>query len=245
MIPRIAYSKIKPSICCGPISQPAAASNNLYRTLHALRQTLDTTLGAGTAGATFTFEDGVLILDESVWVDVAEFDRLCATPANEEERIASFQQALSLYQGDLLPDELYTDWTSTPREALRRQRREISLTLVNHYRGSHDYANSIALLTPLLTPDPADEVVHRELIRAYALSGRRHDALRQYQACVDALAADLDVPPEPETTALYERILSGELSPLPASTTQRRSRGDQRGAEYRAEPPADRAQRRI
>ncbi|MBI5563276.1 MAG: AAA family ATPase [Chloroflexi bacterium] len=201
-----------------PDQPPAAASNNLYRTIHALRKTLDTALGTGAADAIFAFEDGALILDDAVWVDVTEFDRLCATPTNDPQRIANLQQALALYQGDLLPDDLYADWTSTPREALRRQRREVSLALVKHYRDVHDYTNSLALLTPLLTPDPADEVVHRELMRAYALGGRRHDALRQYQACVEALAADLDVPPEPETTALYERILSGELSPAPAST---------------------------
>ncbi len=146
-----------------PDQSPAAASNNLYRTLHALRHTLNTTLGAGTAAATLAFEDGVLILDEAVWVDIAEFDRLGATPTNDDRRIDNLTQALSLYQGDLLPHDLYADWTIAPREALRRQRREISLALVNHYRAVHAYTDVIALLTPLLTNDPADEPVHREL----------------------------------------------------------------------------------
>ncbi|MGQ0602744.1 MAG: ATP-binding protein, partial [Anaerolineales bacterium] len=68
-------------------------------------------------------------------------------------------------------------------------------------------------LTPLLARDRADEAAHRELMRTYTLAGRRHDALRQYQACAEALAAELDVPPEPETAALYAQILSGELTP--------------------------------
>jgi DNA-binding SARP family transcriptional activator len=199
-----------------PDQSSAAASNNLYRTLHALRQTLDTTLGAGAAEATVSFEDGVLSLDAAVWVDVSEFDRLCATPAHDERYTTHLQQALALYQGDLLPDELYADWTMTPRAALRRQRREISLVLATQDRQAQRYADLIARLTPLLAHDAADEVVHRELMRAYALSGRRHDALRQYQTCVEALAADLDVPPEPETTALYDQILSGQLSPRSA-----------------------------
>ncbi len=204
-----------------PDHSTASASNNLYRTLHALRQTLNSELGAGTADATFTFEDGVLILDEAVWVDVTEFERLCATPSNDERYITHLQRALALYQGDLLPDDLYADWTIAPRETLRRRRREVSLALVNHYRRTQDYVNSIEVLIPLLIPDPTDEVVQRELMRAYALSGRRHDALRQYQACVNALAADLDVPPEPETTALYDQILSGQLSLLPSPSTHK------------------------
>jgi tetratricopeptide (TPR) repeat protein len=53
-------------------------------------------------------------------------------------------------------------------------------------------------------------------MRTYALAGRRHQALRQYQACKDALATELDVSPEPETAALYTQILNGELLPPPA-----------------------------
>ena len=75
------------------------------------------------------------------------------------------------------------------------------------------------MLTPLLASDRADEVVHRELMALYALAGRRHEALRQYQACVEALAAELEVLPDQETTALYARIVSGDLpsppTPLP------------------------------
>jgi len=200
-----------------PDQSAAAASNNLYRTLHALRHTLDTFLGPGSADAIIAFEEGVLTLNESVWVDAVEFERLCATAS--QSPTTNLPQALALYRGDLLPDDLYADWTLVPRESLRRLHREASLTLANHHIESRDYAAVVALLAPLIERDPADEPVHRHLMRAHALAGRRHDALRQYQACVDALAAELDVPPEPETTALYDRILSGELSPPPEPLT--------------------------
>ena len=197
-----------------------AGANNLYRTLHALRQTLDTILGPGTAKETFTFEDGVLSLEPSVWVDVHEFERLGSTVPTDtsEQRMAKLEQALALYQGDLLPDDLYAEWTLVPRDLLRRHYREASLTLSTHYRDAKNYAQAIALLTPLLASDPADELIHRELMYLYALTGRRHDALRQYQSCVDALTTELDVSPEQKTTALYMQILNGELTPPPAPT---------------------------
>ena len=192
-----------------PEADSASGANNLYRTLHALRQTLENALGPKAAEAIFTFEDGVLTLTESVWVDVHEFEKL-ATQTSP----ASLQSALDLYAGELLPDDAYAEWTLGPRDQLRQLHRQASLALATHYRDMRDYARSLALLTPLLAHDRADEVVHREVMQTYALAGRRHDALRQYQACVEALAADLDVPPEPETAALYSQILSGELSPL-------------------------------
>src|SRR5262245_7636067 len=201
-----------------PEADSASGANNLYRTLHALRQTLDTALGPGTAEATVTFADGVLCLAESVWVDVREFEQLCATAsvAPPVAQRAQLEQVLALYQGDLLPDDRYAEWTLAPREALRSHNRKASLALATSYRETHDYTRAIDLLTPLLAQDSTDEPIHRELMRLYALAGRRHEALRQYQACVDALARELDVPPEPETSALYAQILGGELAPLPA-----------------------------
>ena len=67
-----------------------------------------------------------------------------------------------------------------PREALYRRQREARLALAAYRRDARDYAGAISLLSPLLAVggDPADELVHRELMRLYALAGRRHEALR-------------------------------------------------------------------
>lgn len=201
-----------------PESDMASGANNLYRALYSLRQALDTLLGPGTAEAVFSFEDGILQLQDTVWVDAREFERLCQAVPGElpRQRIARLEAALALYQGDFLPDERYEQWTQLPREALLRLYREASLMLAKHHLEQRDFPLVVGLLSPLLKRDPADEPAHRELMRAYALSGRRHEALRQYQACVDALAAELAVPPAPETAALYAQILSGELAPPPA-----------------------------
>lgn len=198
-----------------PETDPASGANNLYRTLHALRQTLDS-LSPGTAEAAFSFEDSVLSLSDSAWVDAHEFESLISNLHSPREA-SNLTSAIELYAGDLLPDDLYADWTTAPRESLRRLHREARLKLAAHFRDARDYTAAISLLTPLAAQDRADELVHRELMRLYALAGRRHEALRQYQACVDALAAELDVPPEPETAALYSQILSGDLAPLPSS----------------------------
>lgn len=204
-----------------PESDAISGANNLYRTLYSLRQILDTHLGEGAADAIFSFEDGVLRLIDSVWVDVHEFQRLLAAPPDEpaHKRSERMKQALALYRGDLLPDERYTDWLQQPREELLRQKREVSLQLAGILRDELKFEEAVRLITPLLTHDPADEAAHRELMRAFCLAGRRHEALRQYQILVNTLAAELDVPPEPETSALYAQILRGELSQQRVPTT--------------------------
>jgi DNA-binding SARP family transcriptional activator len=197
-----------------PETSPESGANNLYQTLYTLRQTLDTALGPGNADAIFVFEAGVLSLEETVRVDVHEFERLCS--GQDKSSMADLQQALALYQGDLLPDDLYEEWTLVPREGLRRLHRQASLRLAAYQREARDYAAAIARLQPLLKRDPADEVIHRELMHLYTLDGRRHRALRQYQACVEALAAELGVAPDPQTEALYAQILSGDVAASPA-----------------------------
>ncbi|MDX1687016.1 MAG: AAA family ATPase [Candidatus Promineifilaceae bacterium] len=202
-----------------PGSDPEAGANNLYRTLYALRQTLDERLGDGAAEATFAFQKGILNLDDDVWVDAHAFKRLCSQAATGEEGgdRTRLEEALKLYDGDLLPDERYAEWTFTHRDQLRRYYRETILALAAHLREDEAYDGAIELLSSFLADEPVDEPAHRELIRVYALAGRRHDALRQYQSCVDALADELGVPPGPETEALHAQVLSGELVASPAS----------------------------
>jgi DNA-binding SARP family transcriptional activator len=200
-----------------PEGDSVTGANNLYRTLHALRQTLDTFLGPGTAESILSFKGGILELLEPVWVDTAEFESLCQPAPGERTgaRRARLEQALALYRGELLPDERYEEWTQLPREALRRLHREATHSLADELQKAGEYPASIDLLARLLAMDPADEAAHQALMSAYARTGRRSEALRQYQVCVEALAAELDVSPSPGTVAIYEQILGGELGPEP------------------------------
>ena len=51
-------------------------------------------------------------------------------------------------------------------------------------------------------------------MQLYAWADQQAAALRQYDECVRLLAAELGVPPAPETTALHQAILQRQLSPL-------------------------------
>jgi DNA-binding SARP family transcriptional activator len=195
-----------------PETDFVSGTNNLYKTIHVLRQTLNSFFGRGAADGIFHFEDGVLALSKEIWVDVHEFENLCKEYPHlpPDQRKPLIEQALSLYRGDLLPDDLYAEWTLDHREELSRLHREARLALAQHHLVEQNYVNVVNLLKPLLKVDSADEPVHREIMRAYSLSGRRHDALRQYQICVETLNSELGAPPDPETTALYELILNSK-----------------------------------
>jgi DNA-binding SARP family transcriptional activator len=64
----------------------------------------------------------------------------------------------------------------------------------------------ITLSQLILNQDRCREDAHSMLMRCYNLQGQDYLALRQYQACAEALRLELDVTPAPETTKLYEQI---------------------------------------
>ena len=181
-----------------PDSSLTSGSNNLYRALHEIRRTLDTHLGKGTADQVITFSDGILTLADSIWVDAHEYEKTA--------KDSNTQYLVENYPGDFLPDDLYEDWTLTPREHLHQLYRDAVLSAAEDDPGS-----VIKVLTSLLAKDPLDEPVHCALMKAYALTGRRHEALRQYKVLVDALDANLGITPDSQTINLYDQILQGEI----------------------------------
>src|SRR5262249_10520114 len=85
-------------------------------------------------------------------------------------------------------------------------------------------AEAVSTAVRLLAHDPLQEAVHRTLMRLLADRGRRDAALRQYQVCVDTLARELSVEPEPATRQLYQQILRmRQLTPSPAPEAEYRS----------------------
>jgi DNA-binding SARP family transcriptional activator len=78
---------------------PAAAANNLHQALHVARRALD--------ADAIELRDEVLFLRASV--DVDQFE-LAAESARRSETPAAYRAALSLYPGELLPENRYDDW---------------------------------------------------------------------------------------------------------------------------------------
>ena len=160
------------------------------------------------------------------WLDVEALTTLVHTvQAHDHSQVATcdpcvarLEQALDLCQGHFVegfslhdcPE--FEEWVLVQRERLGRLITETLQTLVDSYeqRGECDQALSCAHRWIELAP--WEESAHRQVMRLLALNGQRGAALAQYDACCRALRQELDVEPEAETTALYERIRDGEIA---------------------------------
>ena len=84
--------------------------------------------------------------------------------------------------------------------------------LAESYAAGNEPSRGLPHARRWLSLDPLCEPAHRCLMRLYAAAGDRRAALQQYTACQEALRKELGIPPEPETSALFERIKAGLLT---------------------------------
>jgi DNA-binding SARP family transcriptional activator len=179
-----------------PESEPEAAGTNLRKALHFARLAL-------ADQRAIVNEHGVLVLAPEAQVDT-DFERFEAASrrALETGNAAICRDAADLYRGDLLPNDLYESWTVEPRARLRRR--------------SLDVLRAGALWARLSEEDPTDEQATRELMRMHLEAGERREAIRRFERLREALRDQLGVGPDPETVALYERVLAVEGAEPPS-----------------------------
>ena len=144
------------------------------------------------------------------------------------------QAYLALWQGGLLTG-FYDEWITNEREHYDTRLLRLFLQVTQTLRARSEYGRAIEVAQRVLALDPANEHAHQHLMFCYVASGDRPAALRQYELCVRALLDDVDAPPLPETTALYQWIkqFTGEKTssagkitnlPIPLSTFIGRTR---------------------
>ena len=153
------------------------------------------------------------------WLDVEVLRRSLEPDPSSVDRTVR-QAAVDLYQGEFLHGFQVRDappfetWVVEQREQIHTLVVNALTGLVSEYTQSGDQAAALAANRRLLGLDPWSEPMHRQQMRLLAQTGDRAAALAQYETCRRVLAAEFGIEPLPETTALYEQIRAGEISPL-------------------------------
>lgn len=193
-----------------------SAANNLHRTLHFARNVLEDTPANGSSSCLRLQGDLVsLCPDGPLWVDVEAFESAAATARGSREP-AAYRAAIELYAGELLPGDIYEEWTEEKREELR----QLYLALLAELAGLHEergeYESGIEVLRRVVAEESANEEAHTGLMRLYALRGQRREALLQYERLRQAVFTELDTEPSPAIQRLREEIRIGKLPTVPS-----------------------------
>lgn len=176
---------------------------------HSLRQCLlglRKELGEADGSPLVTSHDEVRLDRDRLAVDAWEFDRLV-----QDGRPEALARALALYRGDLvdglsLRSAGFEEWLAGARARWRQRFSECALKLIGLASAAGDAEMAANAARRLLAVEPANEEAHRALMRLYGGMGRRAEALRQYQLCVEALKRELDAEPDAATRRLFDEL---------------------------------------
>jgi DNA-binding SARP family transcriptional activator len=146
------------------------------------------------------------------WIDVDEFElrTTSITQGDEEFLLRNSQIAVNLYKGDYLAEALYDSWTLEERERLMARYLATATALAEKMAEKGDIQQAIQFSERVLRRDRCYEEAYQVLMKVYARSGSRSQALRTYTRCTQALQDELGIEPLPETTELYEHIKQNE-----------------------------------
>ncbi|MFO7684313.1 MAG: BTAD domain-containing putative transcriptional regulator [Chloroflexota bacterium] len=205
-----------------PDSTESQALNNLRNLLHTVRRALPN-------ADEYLAVDSLTLQwrsDAPFSLDVADFEQALAAAQHTADPAAvrrCLEQAMALYQGDLLPAN-YDNWLIPLREELTRRYQTALLQLVGLLEETGDYQTAVSYGERLVQLDPLNESGVVRLMRLYALVGDRSAIRRVYQNCVTMLAQELDIEPASTTQAAYEELLSQAVVSEPWASIQPSSR---------------------
>lgn len=197
-----------------PEASPAKLRASFHVTLYWLRRALDQPDCVRFEGDSYFFNRRI-----NYWFDVEEFEKAmrkarAAWTTDRTKAVQHYQEAVILYGGDFLADTpAGDDWAVPKREELLQQYVLALRRLGEHFSMEGDYGRAIRFYQQVLEKDEYQESAYREVMRCQALLGDRNAALRTYHKLAELLEEELGARPSPDTTALYEQILQGKVTP--------------------------------
>jgi predicted ATPase/DNA-binding SARP family transcriptional activator/uncharacterized protein HemY len=213
--PRQRYSRGSLSALLWPDYEQAKAFSNLRVILWELRQVL---------GEDWLIADRETVhLNDTAEIDldVARFLDLLSQARQQNDaslRIPLLSDAVKLYRDHFLTGfslkdaPNFNEWAFAESEDLRRKLAEALTTLSEDHSALGQVDQAIPYARRLIALDPLNESSHRQLMEVYWQAGQHSAALKQYQACEQILRKELNLDPQPETRALYKKILKGEVT---------------------------------
>ncbi|WP_052888833.1 DUF6788 family protein [Thermogemmatispora carboxidivorans] len=220
---RMGREQVMEALWPDPDLDSETAANRLNGAVHELRLLLEPEIRRPASSTLLRLQHEVLELADAsvIWVDADEFEQKIrqaeqSTDPWQVERL--LEEAATLYRGDFLVEELYSEWAQPRREALRRRWMGVLLQLAELRVRRGALASAIEPLDRLLMSDPTHETAVRQLMMILMGLDRRVEALQAYQRLTEVLEREYGSEPLPETRRLYEALRNGELGPVAVGT---------------------------
>jgi ATP/maltotriose-dependent transcriptional regulator MalT/DNA-binding SARP family transcriptional activator len=184
--------------------------------LHRVRKVLEPKNAGDKSSSCILQADGVIMLNKDlVRTDVGQLlhhldttDRM-RSGQKPESITGEYEKAFDLYEGDFLPEDLYSDWAAPMRDRLRIRYLRALEDAAMLAESSGDRDRTLRFYERMFSEDPCNEKACCWLMTRYHSDTRRGEAVRTYERCERAMNLDLDLEPDENTKKLYRRIIGG------------------------------------
>jgi DNA-binding SARP family transcriptional activator/CRP-like cAMP-binding protein len=197
-----------------PEGSPLSGERNFKVILHRLRRTLEPKMDRNFGSSYIHLKANLVYLDEELChVDLDDFLSSLRQGEKKEEggdilsAISIYRQAVDLYTGDFLPEELYVSWVETKRQELETRFINLLFKVAELLEKRGNLKSATDYYKRVLQKDPTLEPAYQRLMLNYANRGMRNAALKAYEDCTRVLQRELDAEPDNLTTSLYKRLI--------------------------------------
>jgi DNA-binding SARP family transcriptional activator len=157
--------------------------------------------------------------EADIWLDVHAFQQgAAAASGTDGDGLPRLAEAAELYRGDFLSGFTLADapnfdeWQFFQTEDLRQRLAGALKQLVWGYSRQSNFEVAIPHARRWVALDPLHEPAQRHLMQLYGETDQKAAALRQYEEYAALLEKELGLPPEEETTTLYEAIKAKRIA---------------------------------
>lgn len=200
-----------------PEAPPGRGTERLQTTLSNLRAQLRETSGRPEAPVVIRRVERYRLDPEGIGVDLWDFEAALGSASRAEDEAAeasALEAAAAAYGGDLVADAYYP-WAEAAREDLRSRATDALARLATLRQEAGDGPGALSALQQALSLDPYMEELARRAMALQVDLGDRPGAGRTYRR-LEAVLADLDVDPEPDTQALAATLVANRRRHKPA-----------------------------
>ena len=192
--------------CLWPDLSISSAKAQLYKAVHQVRRALST------ANPNSSPEE-LLSLKEEISLQASggvttNFNTFCdlTEKALKTGDVNDLERALAEYSGDLLPADLYEEWTVEPRNHLQTKMVRLLEKLGEVQVNEGNTSAAAVTFQRLLTKDPLHEFAQVALLKIYASEGNKSRFEEHYKGYSTLLVEEMGIEPPSEIKELYEQL---------------------------------------
>jgi DNA-binding SARP family transcriptional activator len=162
--------------------------NTVRHNVHVLRERLEPGRPPRAPSSFIASIGSTYSLDPRVAIDLDEFEDLVSAGLGDSPEPARggasavdcLEQAMDLYEGDLISEEPFAEWAFAEREMMRSLAYKALSRLTEHYLRHGDLPAATAKLERATELQPLGADLQRQLIGLYLQQGRYSDASRRF-----------------------------------------------------------------